>query len=152
MRRFLLWLGVFSILTAGPIRTFPADEKDDWQQAQRKRLVGRWTTIREEKTDQGKTRRNKVDLEFTDSELKVSIDYEKGGKISAGPPLKVIGVERAGKRGLASRLDLERDEQIYFDFVGGKLILVGGIGHRPFEGFPLSGEYRRADNSDAHVK
>jgi len=152
MRQCLLWLGIFAVLSAGPIRTFSADEKEDWQKAQRKKLLGRWTTIREEKADQGKTRRNRVDLEFTDSELKVSIDDEKGGKIWAGPPLKVIGVERAGKRGLVARLDLERDEQIYFDFVGEKLILVGRIGHRPFEGFPLSGEYRRADNRDAHVK
>jgi hypothetical protein len=152
MRCCLLWLGILAILTASSVHTFAVDEKEDWRKAQRKKLVGRWTTVREEKSDQGKAWRNRVDLEFTDSELKVSIDDEKGGKIWAGPPLKVISVERAGKRGLAWRLDLERDEQIYFDFVGEKLIMVGKIGHRPFEGFPLSGEYRRADNPDAHAK
>jgi hypothetical protein len=145
MRLCLLWAGILAILTAGPIRTFSADEKEDWQKAQRKKLAGRWTTVREEKTDQDKPRRRSVDLEFSDSELKVFIDAEKGAKAWTGPPLKVIGVERAGKRGLASRLDLERDEQVFFDFVGEKLIMVGSIGHRPFEGFPLSGEYRRAE-------
>jgi hypothetical protein len=145
MRRGLLWVGVFAALTVGPIRTLHADDKEVWQEAQLKKLGGRWTTVREEKTDEDKPRRRRVDLEFTDGKLKVFVRDEKDAPISAGPPLKVIGVERAGGRGLASRLDLERDEQVYFDLVGEKLILVGGIGHRPFEGFTLSGEYKRAE-------
>jgi hypothetical protein len=145
MRRCLLWAGVFAVLTVGPIGTLQADDKEVWREAQLKKLGGRWTTVREEKTDQDKTRRSRVDLEFTDGKLKVFLLDEKGAPLWAGPPLKVIGAEHTGGRGLASRLDLERDEQVYYDFVGDKLILVGGIGHRPFEGFPLSGEYRRAE-------
>jgi hypothetical protein len=38
-----------------------------------------------------------------------------------------------------------RKAEVYYDFVGEKMILIGRIGPRPFEGFILSGEYKRAE-------
>ena len=132
------------VLMVGPFCALQADDKKTWQEGELKKLEGRWTTVREEKTDQGKNRRRRVDVEYVGGNLKVFIFDKK-----AAPPweesLKVIGVEQSGGRGLASRLNLERQEEIYYDFVGKNLILVGGIGHRPFEGFKLSGEYKRVE-------
>jgi hypothetical protein len=120
------------------------DDKKAWQEAELKKLAGRWTTSREEKADQDKIRRRRVDLEFADGLLKVFIFDEKDVEPWKGPPLKVIGVERDEDARSTSRLKLERAE-VYYDFVGEKMILVGAIGHRPFEGFKLSGEYKRVE-------
>jgi len=127
------------------------DDKKAWQEGELKKLEGRWTTVREEKTDQDKIRRRRVDLEFAGGSLKVFIVDEKDAQPWSGPPLKVIGVERDEALGSASRLKLER-AQVYYDFVGENLIIVGGIGHRPFEGLMLSGEYRRVDPKQDSIK
>ena len=133
-----------SVLMIGPVCAVQTNDKKTWQEGELKKLEGRWTTVREEKSDQGEIRRRRVDVEYVGGNLKVFIFDKK-----AAPPweesLKVSGVEQSGSRGLASRLNLERQEEIYYDFVGENLILVGGIGHRPFEGFKLSGEYKRAE-------
>ena len=133
------------VLMVGPFCALQADDKKTWQEGELKKLEGRWTTVREEKTDQGKNRRRRVDVEFVGGNLKVYIFDKKDARPWEGS-LKVTGVERAGSRGLASRLNLERQEEVYYGFVGENLILVGGIGHRPFEGFKVSGEYKRAEN------
>ena len=120
----------------------PDDEKA-WQVPELKKFQGRWTAFREEK-EQETIRRRWVDLEFAGGEMKVFILDENRKLVWEGPPLKVAGVERGESLGRAARLKLER-EGVYYDFVGEKLILVGGIGHRPFEGFMLSGEYKRVE-------
>ena len=150
MVRLLATLAVFlgCVLSAA---TYPSagletkpDDEETWQETDLKKFQGRWTAFREEKTDQEKIRRRWVDLEFADGEMKVFILDENRKQVWDGPPLKVIGVERVKALGSAARLKLERAE-VYYDFVGEKLILVGGIGHRPFEGVKLSGEYKRVE-------
>ena len=137
------------ILSAAACLAAGLEKKPDainkaWQETELKKFQGRWTAFREEKTDQGKARRQWVDLEFADGKMKVVILDENRKQVWDGPPLKVMGVERGEGLGLAARLKLER-AAVYYDFVGEKLILVGGIGHRPFEGFMLSGEYKRME-------
>jgi hypothetical protein len=121
-----------------------AEDKNTWQEAELKKLQGRWTTFREEKTHEDKIRRRRVDLEFADGELRVLVFDEKDAKIWDGR-LKVISVERVtGGLGMTPRLNLDKGE-VHYDFVGDKMIVVGRIGPRPWEGFPLSGEYQRAE-------
>ena len=120
-----------------------ANSKQSWQQSELQKLQGRWTTFREEKTDEGKLRRQWVELEFADGGLKVLILDENRNQ-SWSNSLRVIGVERVGP---VSRLNLgsgeQRKAEIYYDFTGDKMTLVGRIIPRPFEGFSLSGEYQR---------
>jgi len=157
MLRCALWVGLLAVLTAFPFHALhadghkaddkkadgqKADDKKAWQQAEREKLAGRWTASREERTDKDQIRRTRVDLEFTDGRLEVFHYDEKGSQIWYGG-LKVIGVEQVGSGpGAASRLNLDKGE-VYYDFVGDKLILVGRIGPRPWEGFHLSGEFKR---------
>src|SRR5579871_1656747 len=49
------------ILALGPLPRLHADEKKAWQAAQLKKLEGTWTTVREEKTDNGKLRRRRIE-------------------------------------------------------------------------------------------
>ena len=55
----------------GPI--IRADNEQSWQQSELQKLQGRWTTLREEKSDQGKSRRQWVELEFAGGGLKILI-------------------------------------------------------------------------------
>jgi hypothetical protein len=142
LRCCFLLVTLLAVGTPGPISGLRADDKKAWEEAELKKLAGRWTTVREEKAD-GKARRRRLDLEFAGGELKVFVFDENDAKIWEGPPLKVIGAELVG-RGLTGRLNLDKGE-VYYDFVGEKLIVVGGIGPRPWEGFQLSGEYRRGE-------
>ena len=129
---------------AGPV--LPAKDQTTWQKTELDKLQWRWTTVREEQTDDGKLRRKSVTLEFADGNLTVSIHREQDppGKVWKGS-LKVMGFEQVGA---ASRLilgDGERKKaEVYYDFVGERLILVGSIAPRPWEGFRLSGEYQRS--------
>ncbi len=141
MLRCLSVVGVLGVFAVGPVG---AGEKNTWQDAELKKLQGRWTTVREEKTDRDKVRRTRLELEFTDGRLTVYTFDEKGAQSRVGPPLIVTEIQRADAAGAAARLKLERAE-VYYDFVGEKLIVVGGIAHRPFEGLKLSGEYKRAE-------
>jgi hypothetical protein len=148
MLRCALRVGFLAILTVCAFRALHADDKkaDDkkaWQEAELKKLAGRWTTVREEKTDPDqKTRRRRIDLEFVDGELRVLLFDEKGAQEGDGS-LKVIGVEQVGERvGPPFRLNLDKAE-VYYDLVGEKLVVVGRVQPRPWEGFPLSGEYKR---------
>jgi hypothetical protein len=150
MLRCFLWVGLLAVLTACPFRALDAEGEKSWQEAEVKKLGGRWTTVREEKIAKEKVRRRRVDLEFADGKLTVFLFNEKDAQIF-DDHLKVIGVEEVKGLGLGSiaRLKLGGNEsqkaEVYYDFVGEKLILIGRIGWRPWEGFPLSGEYKRAE-------
>jgi hypothetical protein len=144
LRCCFLWVTLLVVLTLFPNRVLHADEKKSWQEAELKRLEGRWTTVREEKTDQDKIRRRRVELEVAGGNLNVFVFNEERPEPWNGPPLKVIGVERGDALGSPSGLKLERAE-VYYDFVGEKLIVVGGIANRTWEGFKLSGEYKRVE-------
>lgn len=65
----------------------PAAEREmkSWQAAQVKKLQGRWSAAREEKTDQGKVQRRWIDLEFADGGKKLQ------GRWSAIRRLKAAG-------------------------------------------------------------
>jgi hypothetical protein len=154
MLRCASWIGLLAVLTTVcPFGALPADDKkaDDkkatdkktWQEADLKKLAGRWPTVREEKTDQDTVRRRRMDLEFTEGELRVLVLDEEGREVRDNH-IKVVGVEHAGRYGMASRVKFDHEEEVYYDFVGGKLILVGGIRRRPFV-CQLSGEYKRAE-------
>src|SRR5262245_31240967 len=152
MPRFLFCVGLFAVLPACLSRPLAAGEKPTWQEAQLKKLSGRWTTVREETAGPDKVRRTRVDLEFADGKIKLFLFNEKGGMIFDGE-LRVIGVEEIKGVGLGpvSRLKLGGNElqkaEVHYDFVGEKLILVGRIGWRPYEGFALSGEYQRPEKA-----
>jgi hypothetical protein len=118
-------------------QVLPANDEKAWQEAELKQLAGRWTTFREEKADQDKISRRRVNLEFVDGKLKVSFFDEKGVKVRDGS-LTVIGVEHVGT---TSRLKLHYGE-LYYDFVGEKLIVIGWPAPWAFP--PLSGEYKRS--------
>jgi len=141
----LAFLGcVLSVLTSSAIgQIIPADDEQSWQQSELQKLQGRWTTLREEKTDEGKLRRQWVELEFAGDGLKIQILDENRNQTWSNS-LRVLGVEQVGP---VSRLILGSGEQkkaeIYYDFAGDKIALVGRIIPRPFEGFSLSGEYSR---------
>src|SRR5262249_16260601 len=76
---------VLSAATCPPAgQVLPANDKKAWQEAELKQLAGRWTTFREEKADQDKISRRRVDLEFVDGKLKVFFFDEKGVKVGDG--------------------------------------------------------------------
>jgi hypothetical protein len=124
------------------------EDKKAWQENKLKKFQGRWTTVRDVKADKGKIRRQRVDLEFADGDLKVYLKVFTDGEKedSWDGSIKVMGVEQVG---MDSRLILgdgkQKKAEIHYDFVGERLILVGRIGTRPWEGFRLSGEYKRVE-------
>jgi hypothetical protein len=122
-----------------------ADVKNIWQDNEIKKLKGRWTAFREEKNYQEKVRRVWVELEFTDRRLKI-VTLDENRHQTWNESLAVIDIERVGP---VSRLilghEMQKKAEVYYDFVSKKLILVGRIVPRPFEGFQLTGEYTRAE-------
>ncbi len=130
-------------LWLSPISDTPADEKQPGLEAKLEPFRGRWTTSRERKEDE-KIRRYQLVLEFKGGEL--TFFTEEGGKKGNQFTLKVIGVKQADG---APRLVLEFGERqtyvIHYDFEGDRMILVGRLLNRPFEGFSLSGEYKRVE-------
>jgi hypothetical protein len=120
-------------------------------------VVAAWTKAGAEvgraaggETRLGKTHRTRVELEFADGKLKVIVFKENATKRLFDGELRVLGDEAVKVVGFGNfaRLNLGGDEtqkvEVYYDFVGEKVILVCRIGWRPWEGFPLSGEYTRA--------
>src|SRR5262249_7017063 len=147
--RCFLGVGLLAAVTFGTTHALHADDKKRWQDAELEKFQGRWSAIREETIIKGHVQRDVierrwVDLEFEDGNLKVTILDEKRKETWHGS-IEVIGIERSDS---GTRLLLGRDGRtlaaIHYDFVGEKMILVGGIAKRPFEGFRLSGEYGRA--------
>ena len=137
-------------LVAFPTCTLRADDQKSWHENEFKKLEGCWTTFREENAGADKIRRSRVDLEFAEGKLRVFLFDEKGAKQWDGE-IKMISAEEIKGIGLGSisRLNLRGNEtqkvEVYYAFVGDKLILVGRIGFRPWEGFHVSGEYKRAE-------
>jgi len=85
--------GVLSAATCPPAgQVLPGNDQTTRQDAVLKQLAGRWTTLREEKDDQGKISRRRVDLEFVDGKLKVFFFDKKDIEGQAGS-LRVISVE-----------------------------------------------------------
>ena len=140
MFRGTLWLGLIAILAVCPFHALHAgDEKSGdkkWQEAELKKLTGRWTTVRKEK-EKDKVRTTQVDLEFADGKLSVTMN----GSTYSAPPMVLVKQDKG-----PGRLDLGINP-IYYSFVGEKLIVVGHILNRPFEGFDLSGEYKRSEQT-----
>jgi hypothetical protein len=96
-----------------------------------------------ERREGEKVRHSQLILEFRNDELTLCTkeDGKKGNQFT----LNVNGIEE-GKN--ASSLVLSHGESkfvIYYDFQGERLILVGNLLNRPFEGVSLSGEYQRAE-------
>ena len=120
----------------------PTPQQPAGQESQLERFHGRWTTSRE-RTEGEKVRRFQLVLEFKGGELTFFTLHEdgKGNEFT----LKVIRVEQ-GDGG--PRLILGFGERckyvVYYDIEGDRMVLVGRLPNRPFEGFSLSGEYKRA--------
>jgi hypothetical protein len=149
-----LWrVGFIVILTAGSPCFVCAQDKTVGKTDHLKRLLGRWMTVREQKDPAGKLLRTRVELEFASDKLNVFVLNEDGTKRLFDGQLRILGVEQLDKPGLGWfwRINLggreteTRRVDAYFDFVGENLILVGRIGWRPWEGFHLSGDYKRAE-------
>lgn len=130
---------------AGPDARPAADDKKAWQESELKRFQGRWQTYREEKIGDEPVRRRWLELEFADGRMKLVVRDENKKQTFDGR-LEVMKIESFG---WGSRLVLGQGEikkaEIYYDFVGDKLILAGRIPPRPYEGFSLSGEYKRVE-------
>ena len=152
MLRSFLWIGFIAALMTCPTYA-RAQDQAAWQDAQLKKLSGRWTTMRQEKAGPDKIRQLRVELEFGDGKVKVVVFQKDASKRLFDGNLRVLGVERVKPgSGLGSfaRLSVGSTTgtgkyDVYFDFVGDQLVLVGVIGWRPFEGFQLSGEYKQGE-------
>jgi hypothetical protein len=143
MLRRMACVVLLACLSLGPTRTVPAEENQPGPETKREQFRGRWTTSRESKEDE-KVRHYQLVLEFNGGEL--TFFTEEDGKKGNPFTLKVIVVEQGDG---ASHLVLGFGERskyvIYFDFEGDRMILVGRLPNRPFEGFSLSGEYKRVE-------
>jgi hypothetical protein len=146
MLRCLVSFGLLAGLAGGPSGWLFAQEDKSWQDDQLKKLSGRWTALQEQKVWQ------RVDLEFTDGRVKVSVVDDGGGKRLFDGDLRLLGVEKVRQPGLGNVARLAvgattgtGKTDVYYDLLGERLILVGVIGWRPFEGLHLSGEYKRAE-------
>jgi hypothetical protein len=134
---------LFACLSLSPTRVILAHEKQSPSATKLEQFRGRWITSRPRK-EEAKIHRDELVLEFKGDEL--TFFTQEGGKKGNEYTLKVIGVEEGAG---ASRVILgfgSRSKYIvHYDFQGEKLILVGRLPNRPFEGFSLSGEYHRAE-------
>jgi hypothetical protein len=122
--------------------TIRAEDKPLAREPGLEQLLGRWSTSREMKEGE-KARHSQLVLEFRGGEL--TFYTEEGGTKGNQFTLNVIAVEQ--DKGV-SHLVLGRGGSkyvVYYDFQRGRLILVGRLLNRPFEGFSLSGEYKRVE-------
>jgi hypothetical protein len=103
---------------------------------------GRWSTSREER-DGEKVRTSQLALEFRSDQL--TFYTEEGGKKGNEFRLQVIGVEQGKEVPYLVLASGQTKYPVYYDFQGERMILVGRLPNRPFEGFSLSGEYRRVE-------
>jgi hypothetical protein len=141
MSSSVLCVILLTCLSLSPIRAIPADEKQSTLDTKMEPFRGRWTASRESK-EREKIRRYQLVLEFKGAEL--TFFTEEDGKKANEFTLKVIAVEEGPKE---SHLVLGFGSSkyvVHYDFEGEKMILVGRLPNRPFEGFSLSGEYNRA--------
>ena len=153
MLRSFLCVGLMAASMGAPIRVLHADDPTPWQQEQFKKLSGHWTTIRMAKSATDELRKIQVDLEFVAGELKVDLHDPKDGKRLFQDKLKVVDVAAVNGLGGGSHARLivggnaSQKAEVSYDFVGEKLVLVGRVGWRPWEGFSLSGEYQRPEKA-----
>jgi hypothetical protein len=127
-------------LWLGPFETVRAEEKPPPQGPDLEQFFGRWSTPREVREGE-QVRHSQLVLEFRGDEL--TFFTEEGGKKGNRFTLKVLGVEQG--KGVPHLL-LGHGASRYvvsYDFQRLRLILVGRLLNRPFEGFSLSGEYKR---------
>jgi hypothetical protein len=122
-------------------RTILADDKPA-QESKLEQFRGRWTTSRE-KRDGDKVRSSQLILEFRCGEL--TFYTEEGGKKGNEFTLKVIGVEQGKDVPYLVLGHGQTKYPVYYDFPGERMILVGRLWNRPFEGFSLSGEFQRVE-------
>jgi hypothetical protein len=142
MLRFVLSAVLFACLSLGAARSILADEKQPARDAKLEQFLGRWTTSRERKEDE-KVRRYQLVLEFKGGEL--TFFTEEGRKKENQFTLNVIKDVRGKDAAYLILGHAESRYVVHYDFVGERLILVGRLPNRPFEGFSLSGEYQRAE-------
>ena len=116
-----------------------AEDKDAWKRAALKRLEGRWRTVQEIQLDKDRFERRRLDLEFSDGKLRV-FAHDREGNAAWDKALKLTEIEYG--RSVRYRLTHELGELCY-DEVGRRIIIVGRVAPRPWEGFPLSGVYER---------
>ncbi len=134
---------LLACLSLSPTRAILADEKQSGPETKLAQFHGRWTTSRQRKDDE-KIRRYQLVLEFKGGEL--TFFTEERGKKGNEFTLKVIGVEEgAGGSHLILGFGDTSKYIVHYDFQGEKMVLVGRLPNRPFEGFSLSGEYNRAE-------
>jgi hypothetical protein len=123
-------------------RTVLADDSPAAHEDRLKQFHGQWSRSREKK-DGDRVRQSQLILEFRGEDL--TFYTEEGGKKGNEFTLKVLGIEQ-GKD--ASHLVLGHGKSkyvVYYDFQSERMILIGNLQNRPFEGFSLSGEYGRVE-------
>jgi hypothetical protein len=93
--------------------------------------------------DGEKVRSYQLILEFRGDEL--TFYTEEDGKKGNQFTLKVIGVEQGKEVPYLVLGNGQTKYPLYYDFQGERMILVGRLPNRPFEGFSLAGEYKRVE-------
>jgi hypothetical protein len=141
-----MFIGLIIGLAVAQSIPLHAEDNKAWQESQFKKLRGRWTTIREEED------RRRLDLQFTDGKIEVLVYGKDPAKRPNSYDLRLFGVEMAKKSNLSNFAQLNVGStsgsgktEVYYDFVGEKLIIVGTVDWRPFEGFHLSGDFKRVE-------
>jgi hypothetical protein len=124
------------VTSAIPVEDKPA------QAAKLEQFRGRWSTSREKREDE-KVRSYQLVLEFRGDKL--TFYTEEGGKQGNRYTLQVIGVEPDKEVPYLILGSGQSKYTVYYDFQGERMILVGRMWNRPFEGFSLAGEYRRVE-------
>jgi len=119
-----------------------ADDKPPAQESRLEQFRGRSSTTREMREGE-KVRHSQLVLEFRGGEL--TFYTEEGGKKGNQFTLKVIGVEQGKDVPYLVLGHGESKYVVYYDFQSERMILVGRLLNRPFEGFSLSGEYKRVE-------
>jgi hypothetical protein len=112
------------------------------QEAKLEQFRGRWSTSREER-DGDKVRTYQLILEFRRDQL--TFYTEEGGRKGNQFMLQVIGVEQGKEVPYLVLSNGQTKYPVYYDFQGERMILVGRLPNRPYEGFSLAGEYKRVE-------
>jgi hypothetical protein len=130
----------------GSVKTLTAKEidKPPAQESRPAQFRGRWSTSREMREGE-KVRHSQLVLEFRGDEL--TFYTEEGGTKGNQFTLKLIGVEQGKDVPYLVLGHSESKYVVYYDFQSERMILVGRLLNRPFEGFSLSGEYKRVEES-----
>jgi hypothetical protein len=139
--------GSIKTLAAGDLKKLvgkkeEADDKPPAQDPKLEEFRGRWSTSREMR-DGEKVRSYQLILEFRGDEL--TFYTEEGGKKENQFMLRVIGVEQGKEVPYLVLGNGQTKYPLYYDFQGERMILVGRLPNRPFEGFSLAGEYKRVE-------